>query len=1001
MVLVLAFAFVVRVYFSQGRLLGMDIINQSEFVNNLIHFNGFPESRLYMAPGSSFSYPPLALLLEGLFASLFNVKVVYVAVWAAIVASACLAPVTYLLGIEVLNSRAGALLGSLFLGFSYLDLEFLGWSAFPSILGVLLSSIVIYFVLRYLRTMKLSDLLGYTLALGALSLTHVYSTLITLVVLGFIVLATRRFHLITGIAFGLSLGLPWYAWGFNSVFSSLVSALSASHDYQQVSFFHTVQFANLYGELYFVLFGLAIGYIVLSPLLVRKSIHPNRVTPVAVWLSITLTLGGLGGSSFLLSKFLLEYRALFYTSAPLSVFAAGGFSSILLTLRASFARLPRKTVGKFCGTLMGTLLILLVVVILAANLLPIHEVYSYESVAQQEEINALNFISANATGVYCSDWYFGQWIAGYSSQPTLVAYPANVYYTNPVEYHDAKIAESVLSKSSNWTELALENGISYIGIDTRLSYIDAYIPQSPTFSYYNTAKFVNTSSVGSATLRNWNWSAPTQGSSFQVGNSGIAFGSNATRPDTWYALSASPIWLNSPEYVYASGSVPQIGAGVLGPVMIVYYDPSYTNFTEVQLPVGPSFSVLAPITGRPYQIRFAVYSQTTLQNFSMNVTGLTLYDSIHEVDFTPLHLIYSSQNIYIFEFDEKQPTQAAYPRLQPPVYPLYFYLPAQIGWASVLCLGEKSLWLRCNRKGAFSQRHTGLCDEVSGRNLGAQQRLVRQDEISRFDFVSWQLVRNYFRMFTFALSRARFDNNPFRALLFLLNGLFAYFVFPMRMLPTQFGFFVVKSRANVRSTTYDCFKTHFTYLHNLKRLCVERSAPMSLVVDVGANVGDFSMGIRKYAKKVIAIEPSSEFADLLKLNLSANEVHNVSLLRLALHDKDESVHLNGQGSNIYVQAEGNGNEIVPGRTLDGILDGVSSVDIVKIDSQGSELRILSGMRDMLTEKRISLIVVEVHEKLGITIEEVVKFMRSVGYQCVLVDSYLFDQPHLYFQPGQY
>src|SRR5207249_4954566 len=230
-VLVLALALVVRVYFSQGRLLGMDPINQSEFVNNLVHFSGFPQWRLYMAPGSSFSYPPLALLLEALFASMFNVKVVYVAVWAAIVASACLAPVTYLLGIEVLNSRVGALLGSLFIGFSYLDLEFLGWSAFPSILGVLLSSVVIYFVFKYLKSLNLRDLLGFTLALGALALTHVYSTVITLAVLGFIILATRRLSLITGIGFGLSLSLPWYVWGFNSVFSSLVDALGSSRGY--------------------------------------------------------------------------------------------------------------------------------------------------------------------------------------------------------------------------------------------------------------------------------------------------------------------------------------------------------------------------------------------------------------------------------------------------------------------------------------------------------------------------------------------------------------------------------------------------------------------------------------------------------------------------------------------------------------------------------------------------------------------------------------------------
>jgi len=283
-------------------------------------------------------------------------------------------------------------------------------------------------------------------------------------------------------------------------------------------------------------------------------------------------------------------------------------------------------------------------------------------------------------------------------------------------------------------------------------------------------------------------------------------------------------------------------------------------------------------------------------------------------------------------------------------------------------------------------------------SCGAQPNIFRKDKISSFDFVSWHIVRNYFRMFSFALSRSRFDKNSFRALLFLASGLFSYFVFPVRIMPTQFGLFAVKSRANVRSTTYDCFKTNFTYMYNLKRLWIKRNRQISLVVDVGANVGDFSMGIRKYARKVIAIEPSSEFANLFKLNVALNQVSNVTLLNLALHDKDEPLHLSGNGSNLYVQLEGDGKEIVPGRTLDGILNGGSLVGVVKIDSQGSELRILSGMRQLLIERRISLVVVEVHEKLGITIEEVAGFLREVGYRCVLFDSYLFDQPHMYFQP---
>src|SRR5881396_3844342 len=123
----------------------------------------------------------------------------------------------------------------------------------------------------------------------------------------------------------------------------------------------------------------------------------------------------------------------------------------------------------------------------------------------------------------------------------------------------------------------------------------------------------------------------------------------------------------------------------------------------------------------------------------------------------------------------------------------------------------------------------GRENRMHGDNCGAQHNIFRKDKNASFDFVSWHIVRNYFHMFTFALSRSRFDKDSFRALLFLASGLFSYFVFPVRVIPTQFGLFAVKSRSNVRSTTYDCFKTNFTYLYNLRRLWIERNRQIPLV----------------------------------------------------------------------------------------------------------------------------------------------------------------------------
>src|SRR6266571_4192489 len=163
LILTFILALAVRIFFSQGRLLGIDIVNQSEFVNNVIHFAGFPNTRQFADPGSSFSYPPLAILLEGSFALLFNVKVVYVALWGAILSNGLLAPITYLLGTGILKSRLGAWLGSLLVILSYLDLEFVGWSGFPSVLGVLLSAVVLCLVVNYFEKQRLRYFFGYSL----------------------------------------------------------------------------------------------------------------------------------------------------------------------------------------------------------------------------------------------------------------------------------------------------------------------------------------------------------------------------------------------------------------------------------------------------------------------------------------------------------------------------------------------------------------------------------------------------------------------------------------------------------------------------------------------------------------------------------------------------------------------------------------------------------------------------------------------------------------------
>lgn len=78
--------------------------------------------------------------------------------------------------------------------------------------------------------------------------------------------------------------------------------------------------------------------------------------------------------------------------------------------------------------------------------------------------------------------------------------------------------------------------------------------------------------------------------------------------------------------------------------------------------------------------------------------------------------------------------------------------------------------------------------------------------------------------------------------------------------------------------------------------------------------------------------------------------------------------------------------------------GISNVDIIKKDTQGHEMKVLKGMHQMLLNKAIKLVIVEVHIKRGVKQVEIIKFMKNYGYKLIEYDKYLFDQPHLYFCP---
>lgn len=144
-----------------------------------------------------------------------------------------------------------------------------------------------------------------------------------------------------------------------------------------------------------------------------------------------------------------------------------------------------------------------------------------------------------------------------------------------------------------------------------------------------------------------------------------------------------------------------------------------------------------------------------------------------------------------------------------------------------------------------------------------------------------------------------------------------------------------------------------------------RKFDIDLVLDVGANNGQFASEIRHYgyAGRIVSFEPLSQAHGKL-LRSSAGDPMWDAYPRCALGDHDGEVEINiagnSESSSILPMLESHrsaapesaykGKEIVPIKTLDAVAGQYlkdARVPFLKIDTQGFEWHVLDGARDTL------------------------------------------------------
>jgi FkbM family methyltransferase len=207
------------------------------------------------------------------------------------------------------------------------------------------------------------------------------------------------------------------------------------------------------------------------------------------------------------------------------------------------------------------------------------------------------------------------------------------------------------------------------------------------------------------------------------------------------------------------------------------------------------------------------------------------------------------------------------------------------------------------------------------------------------------------------------------------------------------------------------WNTGYWQADDVKRIVAHLSArgPSSLLLDVGANIGSFSLRAIDAGHRAIMIEPFSYNSELLELSISiawnslqkqqcylhkisvSEESHVGTQLCLTSNDRING----GNGYAIRSGEEGACKERVNVTTIDRLVDSRTDITVMKMDIEGYEVYALRGAHKLLSTTPPCVIHIEVNvpqlRKNGTPPELLYATLKSHGY----VESERFGVGELY------
>lgn len=189
----------------------------------------------------------------------------------------------------------------------------------------------------------------------------------------------------------------------------------------------------------------------------------------------------------------------------------------------------------------------------------------------------------------------------------------------------------------------------------------------------------------------------------------------------------------------------------------------------------------------------------------------------------------------------------------------------------------------------------------------------------------------------------------------------------------------------------ECIKTHSMYTRSIQ--------DSSIVIDLGANVGDFSVAmVNQFGCECHAIEPVTAVFNSIpsidginKYNLAIASIPGPVLIHTSVNRECHSIHKSiADEYGLLSSVE------VPGIPFDRLIQdlGISQVDVLKVDIEGAEAMLFQSLDEILLS-RIGQITIEFHDFVpgSITKQQVASIcqrLKKSGF-LMLPFSWMFPQ----------